>query len=945
MKPFAPSSGSKGFTSHLYNFLANPDYRKLYNKFLDKTKQLKNLEANNWFLKQCLELKVIPQSFKAKQKAKDSKSDHFKQEFSKTLEKQSLELIQSTLTEDTKLVTTVAEDLTKQFNIIVNLTDSRDTYEEFRNITIIRGQTFHQHAMKQKTKKLTFLCKKQGKQTVIDIVETTSECDHEEEEDNDISDGDSPSPDTTPVTDDKSAKVENAPSNNSKKKKREWLPKNKYRRQKKKILKQKVSVVFNYSGIQLSKGAEQVLNRGLNFSILPEKLNIGELLSDIDRFERNMEWTEHFHGKDEDDEYIKPLFKKVKTNRPKNPSEGLKTCVNSIRSELKDPENRNKVRPNLSPAELQGLRELQQLQRDRVITIKPCDKGAGVIILSFDAYYNSCTKHLNSVQRQPDGSYKKYYQPLTDLDQIEDTRELIRSIIKEGLDKQYLTKDEAEAMCPDDKGVSKFYELFKVHKQHTAPHTPPERPIISGSGSMNENLGKFVESKLKEVANCHESYLQDTPHLLRLLSEANQNGLVRDGDIIVTIDVSALYTNIDQDEGLEACREALEERKCRDIPTDFILQLLEIILKHNIFEYDREYFLQVIGTAMGAVPAVSYANIFMARKIDDKILECAANLIIFMKRFLDDILMFWRGSIKKLHQFLQEINSLHPSIKFTMSHTKPPGCEECDCPEALSVPFLDTSIRIENNTIITDLFKKETDRNQYLLPSSCHPNHVTSNIPFSLALRIVRICSREEDREKRFGELRQMLLDRDYKPNIIKTAIDRARNIPRDVALQKVVRKSDSRRQVFVLTYDPRLPSANQIVKKHWRVMVQDPVLREIFPLPPLIAYRRQKNVREFVIRAKVPPPATREKRVLPGMKRCGKCVNCPYVQTGRTVSATRTEGKVQVSFNITIFLESVWRVSTALLLHTKGTKTSLQGLGARRVLGGQWMWRTTLLR
>ena len=146
MKPFAPSSGSKGFTSQLYKFLANPDYRKLYNKFLDKTKQLKNLEANNWFLKQCLELKVIPQSFKAKQKAKDSKSDHFKQEFSKTLEKQSLELIQSTLTEDTKLVTTVAEDLAKQFNIIVNLTDSRDTYEEFRNITIIRGQTFHQHA-------------------------------------------------------------------------------------------------------------------------------------------------------------------------------------------------------------------------------------------------------------------------------------------------------------------------------------------------------------------------------------------------------------------------------------------------------------------------------------------------------------------------------------------------------------------------------------------------------------------------------------------------------------------------------------------------------------------------------------------------------------------------------------------------------------------------------
>ena len=151
------------------------------------------------------------------------------------------------------------------------------------------------------------------------------------------------------------------------------------------------------------------------------------------------------------------------------------------------------------------------------------------------------------------------------------------------LTQKYISKDEYEAMLPDDKGVSKFYELFKVHKKHTAPHTPPERPIISGSGSMNENIGKFVESRLKEVANTHDCYLQDTPHLLRLLSEANQNGLARDGDIIVTVDVSALYTNIDQDEGLEACHEALEERKCREIPSDFILRLLEIILKHNIF--------------------------------------------------------------------------------------------------------------------------------------------------------------------------------------------------------------------------------------------------------------------------------------------------------------------------------------------------------------------------
>ena len=79
---------------------------------------------------------------------------------------------------------------------------------------------------------------------------------------------------------------------------------------------------------------------------------------------------------------------------------------------------------------------------------------------------------------------------------------------------------------------------------------------------------------------------------------------------------------------------------------------------------------------MRIVPAVSYANIFMARKIDPKLLAAAEKYrfngrspIVFMKRFLDDIKMVWRGSTEDLHKFLSDINKIHSSIKFTMSHT------------------------------------------------------------------------------------------------------------------------------------------------------------------------------------------------------------------------------------------------------------------------------------
>ena len=114
------------------------------------------------------------------------------------------------------------------------------------------------------------------------------------------------------------------------------------------------------------------------------------------------------------------------------------------------------------------------------------------------------------------------------------------------------------------------------------------------------------------------------------------------------------------------------------------------------------------------------------------------------KRFLDDIFMRFRGTQQQLHLLFDEINKIHPNIKFTISHTTKNNLK-CDFCESNSdaIPFLDTQCKIQNKKIIVDLYKKPTDRNQYLLTSSCHPSSVTNNIPFSLTLRIVRLCSEE----------------------------------------------------------------------------------------------------------------------------------------------------------------------------------------------------------
>ena len=74
---------------------------------------------------------------------------------------------------------------------------------------------------------------------------------------------------------------------------------------------------------------------------------------------------------------------------------------------------------------------------------------------------------------------------------------------------------------------------------------------------------------------------------------------------------------------MERAREALYERNDPKVPTEFIVRLLEIVLKHNIFVFNKDLIIQLIGTAMGARPAPSYANIYKAKTIDAAILKLA----------------------------------------------------------------------------------------------------------------------------------------------------------------------------------------------------------------------------------------------------------------------------------------------------------------------------------
>ena len=238
---------------------------------------------------------------------------------------------------------------------------------------------------------------------------------------------------------------------------------------------------------------------------------------------------------------------------------------------------------------------------------------------------------------------------------------------------------------------------------------------------------------------------------------------------------------------------------------------MEIILTNNLFDFHDVLWRQEIGCAMGTRSAPNYANNFMARKLDKNIIKLATQNQKLFKRFLDDIFSIFKGTTKELHDLFNKMNELHESIKFTMNHTSVPNEEfrnKCDCEQQRAIPFLDVLCSVQDGRIDTDLY-----RNMYLLPSSCHTPASTKNIPFSLGLRIVRICSKQENREIQFSKLKELLQNRGYSERMIESATVRARGIPRNAALRRVLRKEENKRPVFALTYNPRLPSMPPILK------------------------------------------------------------------------------------------------------------------------------------
>ena len=366
------------------------------------------------------------------------------------------------------------------------------------------------------------------------------------------------------------------------------------------------------------------------------------------------------------------------------------------------------------------------------IVIKGADKGSGVVVWGRKDYIKEAENQL--------GDTKIY------VEVPNDTKPPMNTILNTYIRKRGdFCTDTLNYFIIKDAKFARFYLLSEIHKKL---HNVPGRPVISNCGYHTENISSFLDFYLQPIAKKVKSFIKDNNDVLKRLHSLTN---LPDNSLLCAMDVVGLYTNILHDEGLPVLRKRLDERDEKDVSTDTLVELVELVLKNNIFNFNEKTLKQKRGIAIGAKFSPPYRILFMA-ELEEKILEKVDNKPYLWWRHIDDIFFIWEHVEQKLRNFVETLNKFHPTIKFIAEWSQK------------SIKFLDVTVSLIEVHIEAHLYAKPTDSPQY----HCRPYHCKKSIPYSQALHLKRICSKNNFFHIHCNNLEKWLSERGYSEKLVR---------------------------------------------------------------------------------------------------------------------------------------------------------------------------------
>ena len=324
----------------------------------------------------------------------------------------------------------------------------------------------------------------------------------------------------------------------------------------------------------------------------------------------------------------------------------------------------------------------------------------------------------------------------------------------------------AESVYGFDK-IAPFRATCKVHK-----HPPVFRPVVAKVGTILEAISKWLDSELTLVSNAYLSTwcVKDSD---TFRSEVIQFE-VRSTHRQATLDAQAMYSNIDIDHAMGIMEKWIDLYISDGMLPPLarkgtIIAGLRLVMQWNLMKFGDSYFQQLIGTAMGTSCAVQFANLYFGwheKQVIFPAFRDALQRIPFYKRFIDDVYLIWDGPCDDDWQSLDHAFNNYGILKW-------------DIPEkaSKSVDFLDLTLTIEGNRIVSRTYQKPANPYLYLPPHSAHAPGTMKGVIFGLLRTYYRQNSKFSDFVKIsrlfFKRLVSQGWDQAVLKNLFKTAFNK----------------------------------------------------------------------------------------------------------------------------------------------------------------------------
>ena len=466
---------------------------------------------------------------------------------------------------------------------------------------------------------------------------------------------------------------------------------------------------INLSNTDLTPDQEELLNKGLNchYQTKPrphrKRLEIEVMLDDIHKLEK---------------------AGKVRTSPDLQPS-------------LLSEANKSRGSHQSKTISKKHIQAAKQLRDNPTITIRRADKTNNFIILNKEEYLDKMDTILGDrtkfkrITRNPTDDIKR---------RLNSTISSINAVAG-GVHLQKLIGDFSPGYA---------YGTVKTHKPGN-----PLRPIISQIPTVTYQVAKTINQILSPYVPCQYS-ISSATDFLEILRDTPDT----DGQLIASLDVESLFTNVPVDTTIEYILKRVYHSNLTpptNISENSMKTLLEICTKEAPFTCPRGHMYQQIdGVAMGSPLGVLFANFFMGT-IEEELL--ATNRPSIYCRYIDDIFV----RIKDLQELqnLRQSFILSSGLNFTFEESTNG-----------SLPFLDVLVTANHNGFVTTVYTKPTNIGLCLNGNSECPERYLRSTINAYIRRALTHCSTWRATHIELTRITQVLVNNGYSNSSINSAIN-----------------------------------------------------------------------------------------------------------------------------------------------------------------------------